>query len=103
MEELNDKQKEVYEEERVRLIGIIESFDSLSKTKEWELLNELVFNPSRVSIEKQLLNETLSPVIDINKLYKLQGEWSWVKKYTDTKEYVETLKKQLLAIKSKLL
>jgi hypothetical protein len=90
------------EEKREELVKIVESFERLEKSKEWQTLKELVFSKSVTAIERQLLHESLATEIDPNKLYRLQGEWSWARQYNDTGRFIETLKKQLADIKSKL-
>ncbi len=91
-----------YEEKRVELVKIIEAFEKLEESKEWQTVKELVFNKSLESIEKLIMSESIMPVIDEHKLYRLQGEWMWAKKFTDINRYIETTKKQLADIKTKL-
>lgn len=99
---MSDESKAILREEQNRLIKIIESLSSLDKSEEWSTLKELVFNKSLHSIERQIMSATLSEEIDLNKLYKLQGEWVWAKQFTDTNRFTETLKKQLQDIKKRL-
>ncbi len=84
------------------LIRIIEAFAALEESKEWGVLKELVFGRSLAAIERQILNEAVTPQISTDKLYRLQGEWAWAKQYNDTGRFVQALKKQLEDIKNKL-
>lgn len=99
---MNEDVKVRYREEQTRLITLIEAFESLEQSKEWEIVKELVFSKSLQAIERQILSESLKPLIDTNRLYRLQGEWTWAKQYNDTAQFVDTLKKQLANIKDKL-
>lgn len=99
---MDEQTKVKYEEKRVELVKVIESFENLEKSKEWEVIKELVFNPSLKSIERQILNEAVTKEINVNNLYKLQGEWAWAKQYSDTNRFIETLKKQLVEINKKI-
>lgn len=104
MEDL-DLTEEIKAELRKRqtdLIKIVDALAKLEETKEWDTLKELIFDKSLQAIERQLLSEALSQKIDINKLYKLQGEWVWAKQYSDIERFADTLKKQLEDIKKKL-
>ncbi len=101
-EELNTEAKSLLKEEQIKLAKVIESFERLNESKEWEILKELVFDKSLASIKKQLLNATLAPEINTNKLYRLQGEWAWAKKFNDINGYVDSLKKELLEINKRL-
>ena len=99
---ITDEVKVLLREEQTRLIKIIEALSKLDKTKEWESLKELVFSKSLVNIERQMLNESVAKEVDVNKIYRLQGEWAWAKQFTETDRFVETLKRQLEEIKKKL-
>jgi len=84
------------------LVRLIESYVALDKNADWKVLQELVFEKSLASIERQILNEALAKEINLNELYKLQGEWVWAKQNLDTNRVVSTLKIQLEDIKTKL-
>jgi len=100
---MTDEAKVLLREEQSRLLKIVDALTKLDKTKEWETLKELIFTKSLVAIERQLLNETLAKEVDVNKIYRLQGEWAWAKQYSDVDRFVETLKRQLEEIKKRLL
>jgi len=100
---LTDENKALLREEQTRLIKIIEALSKLDKSKEWESLKEEVYAKSLLAIERQMLNECMSPTIKTDKLYKLQGEWAWAKQFADVDRYVDSLKRQLEQIKKKLL
>jgi hypothetical protein len=84
------------------LVRLIESYVALDKNPDWKVLQELVFEKSLASIERQILNTALSKDINLNELYKLQGEWAWAKQHLDINRVVNTLKAQLEDIKTKL-
>ena len=89
-------------ERQSELIRIIEAFKSLEISVEWGILKELVFEKSLKSIERQILNEALSKKIDVDKIYRLQGELAWARQYNNVSHFVETIKNQLEDIKNKL-
>jgi hypothetical protein len=84
------------------LVRLIESYVALDKNPDWKVLQELVFEKSLASIERQILNTALSKEINLNELYKLQGEWAWAKQHLDINRVVNSLKVQLEDIKQKL-
>lgn len=102
MDEFSPEAKIKLREEQTRLIKIIESLEKLDKSKEWSSLKELVFDKSLESIERQMKFEALSPEINTDKLYNLQGQWAWAKQFCDIDRFTETLKIQLQEIKKKL-
>lgn len=89
-------------ERQAILIRLIEAFTGLEKSQEWETVRELVFDKSLQSIERQQLDECNAPNISIEKLYRLQGEKNWARKYADVDKYIDNLKKELENIKNKL-
>lgn len=89
-------------QEEARLIAIIEAFAGLSQSKEWLVLKELIFDKALKAIERQLLAESLSPQVKIEKIYKLQGKREWAQQYCEVERFVENLKRQLAEIKRKL-
>ena len=99
---MTEEGKVLLREEQTRLIKIIEALAKLDKSKEWETLKETVFSKSLANIERQMLNESVAKEVDVNKIYRLQGEWAWAKQFTETERFVDTLKRQLEEIKKKL-
>lgn len=90
--------QEIYD----RLVRLIEALARLETNDDWKILKELVFDKSLSSIERQLMNETLNKEVNLNQIYKLQGEWAWAKQFTDVNRLIETYRKQLEDIKSKI-
>lgn len=100
--EYSDEQKSILRAKQAELLRLLDAVASLSKSSEWATLKEIVFDKSVASIEKQIISESLTGMINSNKLYKLQGEWAWAKQYADMDRFADTLKIQLEEIKKKL-
>lgn len=93
---------ELYRERHAELIKIVEAFASLEKSKEWEVLKELVFDKELERIENRIKSESLASEIDTIKLYRLQGRREFAKQFCDVKRYVDFLVKQLEELKKHL-
>lgn len=100
--ELTEDIKVQLYERRDELVKTIEAFASLEKSKEWETIKTLVFDKSMMAIERQILNESLSPEINTSKIYKLQGELKWARHYHDVGRFIGNLKKELEGINKKI-
>jgi hypothetical protein len=100
--ELTEEQKTNLRKTQADLMRLLEALSKLDKSEEWNVLKELVFDKSVASIERQLLSESLNETIETNKLYKLQGELAWAKRYSDVNRLADTLKTQLKDIKNRL-
>lgn len=84
---------------QTELVKILEAIDEVLKTKGWQTLKELVFDKVVERLDRQLLSEAKNPKIDEIKLYYLQGEMAWARRYSDLKSYAEMLQKELQGIK----
>lgn len=102
MDELTEEKKAKLRETQTELLLKLEALANLDENKDWQTLKELVFKKSLVSIERQQLHEAQAKDVSLYKLYRLQGEWEWAKRYCDTDRFVDSLKNQLKEIKSLL-
>ena len=100
--EITEENKVQLRELQNRLVRLIEALARLDTNEDWQTLKELVFSKTLASVERQLLIETLNKEVNINKIYKLQGEWVQAKQNVDSQRFIETLKTQLEDVKSKL-
>ncbi len=98
---MEEEAKARYEEKHAELVRIIQSFETLDKSKEWETIRELVYDRELDSIEKQILNASLESPLDIAKIHVLQGRRAQARKY-DTESFMSSLKKQLADINLKI-
>lgn len=73
--------KELFEKRHEELVKIIQAFENLEKSKEWETLKELIFSKALISIDKQIQLVAQATPIDSPKLYSLQGERLWALRY----------------------
>lgn len=84
------------------LVKIVKSFENLEKSEEWQTLKDLVFNKALISIDKQIQQETLSKEISISKLYNLQGQREWAKRYCDIPRFIQVYIHELEEINKKI-
>lgn len=89
-QKLRDRQNE--------LIKILEAIDALLKVKAWQTLKELVFDGVVERLDRQLLSEAKKPEIEVSKIYFLQGEMAWARRYADLKSYAGMLENELKGI-----
>lgn len=99
MDELEIEDKKLYQERHNELVKIVESFASLEKSEEWATLKELVFDKELEKINRLITIEALNGVIDVSKMYRLQGRRDFARQFCDVKKYVDMLVKQLEELK----
>lgn len=102
MDELSEESKVELRKRQTDVIRLVEALESLEKSKEWETVRELVYDRSVASIERQMLQASLVPTISLEVLYRLQGEYSWAKRYSDIPRFIRTLTQELQSLKIKL-
>lgn len=90
------------EAKRGELSKAIEAIQAIESSLEWQTLKKLVLDGIVASLERQLTQEASREVIDTPKMYRLQGQVTWAKKYSDLGKFVESLKVQLANIKNQI-
>lgn len=76
------------------LVEIIEAIGVVLKSRDWQTIEELMFDPLTERIERDLLAEAKKPVVEPEKIYVLQGKLAHAKRY-DLENLSETLKNEL--------
>lgn len=89
-------------EREAKLVRLIEVFDALSRSAEWSSLKQELFDGALESIESRMRDEARKPEVSLPALYRLQGERTWAKRYSDPVSYVSQLTAELAAIRKQL-
>ena len=89
-------------ERHTELVRTIEAIDEVLRSKGWQTLKELVFDKVVARLDRLLLSEAKKTKVEEDKIYHLQGELAWARRYSDLKSYAEMLKKELEGINLKL-
>lgn len=89
------------QEKKAVLLRLIEAIDNLSKNSDWQTLKELMFDGQVEKLEKNLLSEAKLNELSSPKIYRLQGNLEWARRF-DLYKLAETYKKELNGITKKL-
>ena len=84
------------------LAQVIESINQVEANEDWQKLKRLLLDEIVVNLEKQLLSETTKDEISPPKIYRLQGQLIWAKKYSDLKKLSEAKRQQIESIKKQI-
>lgn len=68
-------------EREAKLVRLIESLEALNQSREWSTLKKDLFDGTLESIERRIEQEASKPEINVQELYRLQGERKVAKKY----------------------
>ncbi len=99
-EEIPDLTPSLLEKQAV-LQRLVEAIDKLSKNEDWQTLKQLLFDQQIERMEKQLLNEAKANELQPEKIYRLQGNLEWARRW-DLYKLAETYKTELNGITKKL-
>ena len=88
-------------ERKVYLLRMIEAIDNLSKNEDWRTVKELLFDGQLEKLETSLLNEVKANELSAPKIYRLQGNLEWAKRF-DLYKLAETYKVEINNITKKL-
>ena len=88
-------------EKQGELAQLVEAINRVEANDDWRKLKELLFNGVVKKLERQLKDEASRNEVNLPKIYRLQGQIEWAKKYSDLKKIsnekrseLDNLKKQ---------
>jgi len=100
-EEIEIDTSPVLRERKARLSRLVEAISNLSQNDDWNTLKELLLDGQVENLEKQLLGEAKNYELNSPKIYRLQGNLEWAKRY-DFYKLAEAYKSEINAINKKL-
>ena len=102
LEEKEDSRLSFLQEKQGELVRLVEAINRVEANEDWRKLKELFLNEIADKLERQLKDEAKKDEVSLPKIYRLQGQIEWAKKYTNLKKIsddkrleIENLKKQI--------
>lgn len=102
LEEIPPERTEWMRAREGTLVKIIESLGRLSVTDEWSTLKTEVFNGVVENLEKRLVSESSKMPLDTGKIYQLQGQLVWARRYANLDTLTDTFRLELTNIRNQL-
>lgn len=99
LEETQEERLPVLRARESELVKIIEAVGRLSNTTEWSTLKSLVFDGVLESLQKKLASESYKMPLDEPTIYKLQGQITWAKKYSNLESFADEKRLELTNIR----
>jgi hypothetical protein len=84
------------------VVAIIDAISKLLITDEWNTLKNLIFDGLVTSLEKRLKTESSADEIKTSELYRLNGQLTWAKKYSDLSKLLDVYKLELMNIRKRI-
>lgn len=102
LEEKEDNRLSFLQQKQGELAQLVEAINRVEANDDWRKLRELFLNGIVDRLERQLRDEAQKSEVDLPKIYRLQGQIEWAKRYSDLKKIsdekrleIENLKKQI--------
>lgn len=96
------KGREALEKRHVELLNLVDTLGEVSGSDSWKNLHRIEFEGAVERIEKEMLLESKKVEVSPQRLYFLQGELKWAKKYADLDSYRESKLVELANVKQQL-
>lgn len=90
------------QERKIKLTRMLEAINNLSKDENWHVLKELLFDPAVKILENNLRVESEKFELLLPAIYRLQGQLSQARRYSDLYKLAETYKLEINSITKKL-
>lgn len=102
LEEKEDSRLSFLQEQQGELTRLVEAINRVEDNEDWRKLKELLLDGIVEKLERQLRDEAKRDEVSLPKLYRLQGQIEWARKYSNLKKMsdekrveIENLKKQI--------
>ena len=86
IEEKEDSRLSFLQEQQGELTRLVEAINRVEASEDWRKLKELLLDGIVEKLERQLKDEAKKDEVSLPKLYRLQGQIEWAKKYTNLKK-----------------
>ena len=102
LEEKEDSRLSFLQEQQGELTRLVEAINRVEASEDWRKLKELLLDGIVEKLERQLKDEAKKDEVSLPKLYRLQGQIEWARKYSNLKKIsdekrleIENIKKQI--------
>ncbi len=87
--------KSILQTQHGELTQIAEALLRIESSEDWRKLKRMLLDGVVSTLEKQLTLAVSGDEVDMPKIYRLQGQLAWAKKYVDLKKLAEVFKLQV--------
>lgn len=100
LEETEDNRLSFLQKQQGELSQLVETINRVEASEDWQKLRAILLNDVASSLERSLKSEAEKSELNLPKIYRLQGQLEWARKYADLSKLVEWKKKELENIKN---
>ena len=100
LEEKEDNRLSFLQKQQGELTQLVEAINRVENSEDWRKLKELLLDGVVTGLEKNLRLESEKRELNLPKIYRLQGQLEWARKYTNLGRLVEVKRKEIENIKN---
>ena len=102
LEEKEDSRLSFLQEQLGELTRLVEAINRVEANEDWRKLKELLLDGVVEKLERQLKDEAKKDEVSLPKLYRLQGQIEWAKKYSNLKKISDEKGLEITNIKKQI-
>ena len=100
LEETKDNRLSFLQNQQGEFTQLVEAINRIESNEDWQRLKKLLLDDVVNRLEKELKSEAEKIVLDPPKIYRLQGQLEWARKYTNLKKIADYKKVEIENIKN---
>ena len=100
LEETKDNRLSFLQNQHGEFTQLVEAINRIESNEDWQRLKKLLLDDVVNRLEKELKSEAEKIVLDPPKIYRLQGQLEWARKYTNLKKIADYKKVEIENIKN---
>ena len=89
LEEKEDSRLSFLQKTQGELTTLVETINRVESSEDWRKLKELFLDGIVDKLERQLKDEASKDEVDLPQVYRLQGQITWAKRYSNLKKISE--------------
>lgn len=102
LEEIKDNRLSFLQSQQGEFTQLVEAINGVESNESWQKLKKLLLDDVVARLEKDLRLEAERSVLDEPKIYRLQGQLEWARKYTNLKKLADYKKLEIENIKNQI-
>src|SRR3990167_6707069 len=101
-EEKEDSRLSFLQEQQGETTRLVEAINLVEESEDWQKLKELLLDGIVEKLERQLKDEAKKDEVNLPKIYRLQGQIEWAKKYSNLKKISDEKRLEIINLKKQI-
>ena len=102
LEEKEDRRLSFLQEQQGEITRLVEAINRVEENEDWRKLKELLLDGIVEKLERQLKDEAKKDEVSLPKLYRLQGQIEWAKRFSNLKKLSDEKRLEITNLKKQI-